>query len=148
MKPMARGSCKYSISLNRTDFGLDFCTPMAYQISMTDRLTVVETPAYLSKAERIMSESECAAVLDTISRDPMAGVIVKSSGGLRKMRFGLEGRGKRGGGRVVYWFHSSSYPAVLLWAFAKNEASDMSASQLKRVKAVADALLEEFGAKT
>jgi hypothetical protein len=114
---------------------------------MTDRLTVVETPAYLSKAERIMSEVERAAVLDTISRNPLTGVLIKGSGGLRKMRFGLEGRGKRGGGRVVYWFHSFRYPAVLLWAFAKNEASDMSASQRERVKAVADTLLAEFGAR-
>ena len=121
---------------------------MAYQTRMTERLTVVETPAYLSKAERIMSEVERAAVVDSISRDPLTGVLIKGSGGLRKMRIGLEGRGKRGGGRVVYWFHSHSYPAVLLWAFAKNEASDMSASQQKRVKVVADALLEEFGVKT
>ena len=113
---------------------------------MTARLAVVETPAYLSKAEQLMSEAERAAVVDTISHEPLTGVLIKGSGGLRKMRFGLEGRGKRGGGRVIYWFHSPSYPAVLLWAFAKNEASNLSTSQLKRVKEVANALLEDFGA--
>ena len=55
------------------------------------------------------------------------------------------GRGKRGGGRVMYWFHSDGYPAVLLWAFAKSEASDLTQEQRRRLMAVADALLKDFG---
>ena len=113
---------------------------------MIGRITVVETAAYLSKAKRIMSDVELSEVVDTLSLDPLGGVLVKNSGGLRKMRVGLEGRGKRGGGRVMYWFHSREYPVVLLWAFAKNEASDLNASQLRQVKAAADTLLAEFGA--
>lgn len=56
-----------------------------------------------------------------------------------------QARGKRGGGRVIYWFHSEGYPAVLLWAFAKNEAADLTNEQRNRLKAVANALLDDFG---
>ena len=45
----------------------------------------------------------------------------------------------------IYWFHSASYPAVLLWAFAKNEASDMSAAQLAQARKAADSLRGAFG---
>jgi hypothetical protein len=112
---------------------------------MTDRVTVVESGSYLSKAEKIMSASEREAVVDAISINPLAGVLIKGAGGLRKMRFGLEGRGKRGGSRVVYWFHSGRFPAVLLWAFAKNEAADLNPAQLARIARIADSLKAELG---
>ncbi|NJM30991.1 MAG: addiction module toxin RelE [Rhizobiales bacterium] len=86
---------------------------------MTVRIAVVETPAYLAKAEHIMGEEERWVVVDMVSLNPLGGVLIRGSGGLRKMRIALEGRGKRGGGRVIYWFHSPRFPAVLLWAFAK-----------------------------
>ena len=83
---------------------------------MANLLSVVETAAYLGKATRMMSETERAAVVDMIASAPRAGVLVSGTGGLRKLRIPLQGRGKRGGGRVIYWFHSEGYPAVLLWA--------------------------------
>lgn len=70
---------------------------------MTTRMAVVETPLYLAKAER-------DHVVDIISENPEAGVVIKGTGGLRKMRIALQGRGKRGGGRVIYWYHSTSSP--------------------------------------
>ncbi len=76
---------------------------------------VVETESYLSKAEKIMTRFELDAVIDTIAASPISGDIIKGTGGLRKMRIPLQERGKRGGGRVIYWFHNEGYPAVLMW---------------------------------
>lgn len=118
---------------------------MAYISNMTARVAVAETPAYLAKAERIMDEAERWAVVDTVSLDPLGGVLIPGSGGLRKMRVALHGRGKRGGGRVIYWFHSPGFPAVLLWAFAKNEAADLSPAQKAQVKRIAERLIDDFG---
>lgn len=114
---------------------------------MAKLLSVVETPAYLSKATRMMSEAERAAIVDMIAETPRLGVLVRGTGGLRKMRIPLQGRGKRGGGRVIYWFYTEEYPAVLLWAFAKNEASDLTHEQRSRLMTVADALLNDFGGR-
>jgi hypothetical protein len=75
----------------------------------------------------------------------MSGVLIKGSGGLRKLRVALQGRGKRGGGRVIYWYHSGKFPVVLLWAFAKNEASDLTPAQLKLARAQAETLIDDFG---
>jgi hypothetical protein len=112
---------------------------------MAKLLTVVETPTYLSRAAKLMSEAERNAVIDMIAASPNIGVLVRGTGGLRKMRVPLEGRGKRGGGRVIYWFHSEDYPAVLLWAFAKNQAADLTSAQRARVRSVAEALVKDFG---
>ncbi len=114
---------------------------------MSDLTTVVETSVFLAKASRIMSDAERAQIVEAVAVRPDSGVIVKGSKGLRKMRVALAGRGKSGGGRIIYWYHSPGYPAVLLWVFAKNEADNLTAAQLKRLVGEADGLIEDFGGK-
>lgn len=94
-----------------------------------------------------MSEAERVGIVDTVASRPDAGAIIQGSKGLRKLRIGLAGRGKRGGGRIIYWYHSPGFPAVLLWVFAKNEADDLTALQRKRLVNEADRLVEDFGGK-
>ncbi len=93
----------------------------------------------------MLSENERAAVVDRIAAAPSLGVVIRGTGGLRKMRIPLMDRGKRGGGRIIYWFHSDGFPAVLLWVFAKNEAADLTSEQRNRLAAAANALLTDFG---
>ena len=69
-------------------------------------VAAVETDSYLSKARKIMSEAEMETVVSMISASPMAGDVIQGTGGLRKLRIPLQGRGKRGGGRVVYWHYN------------------------------------------
>jgi len=112
---------------------------------MTSLVTVVESPLYLGRAERLMSEAEREQVIDVVAADPTGGMLIKGMSGLRKMRIPLQGRGKRGGGRIVYWFHSTDYPAVLMLLFAKNEAADLSAEQRKRLVALGARLAGQLG---
>jgi hypothetical protein len=107
--------------------------------------SVVEAHSYLIDALRLLSEEERAGVVDALANSPSQGVLIKGTGGLRKMRIGFSGRGKRGGGRVVYWFHSENFPVVLLAMFAKNETSDLTETERKALRVVADQLLEDFG---
>jgi hypothetical protein len=65
--------------------------------------------------------------------------------GVRKMRIPLQGRGKRGGGRVIYWFHSSDYPAVLMFVFAKNDAADLTADERRRMVSLSEMLIGQLG---
>lgn len=116
-------------------------------MNMTTMQTVAATDIYLAQAKRLMTEAEQDAVTSTIALNPTGGVVVKGTGGLRKMRIPLAGRGKRGGGRVVYWFHSPDVPIMLLLVFAKNEADDMSSGQRKHLMTLADTLLLSFGVK-
>jgi hypothetical protein len=46
---------------------------------------------------------------------------------------------------VIYWYHSECFPVVLLWVFAKNEASDLTAEQRKQLARQAERLVEDFG---
>jgi hypothetical protein len=108
-------------------------------------VSVVETNVYLARATRLMSEGEREAVIDQVAANPTAGDLIPGSGGLRKMRIPLEGRGKRGGGRVVYWFHTERKPVVLLFVFAKNEASDLTPDQTRMLAKAISGMADEFG---
>ena len=92
-----------------------------------------------------MTAEEMVAVVMMVSANPTGGDVIQSSRGLRKMRIPLQGRGKRGGGRVIYWYYSDGYPAVLMWAYAKNEAKDITAEQLKYFVKQAEDFKEQFG---
>jgi hypothetical protein len=91
--------------------------------------TVVETPAYLGDAERLLSREERDAIVDSVAEDPLCGVVIPGTGGVRKFRVGVEGRGKRGGARVIYLFGGEDVPVFLLTIFAKNEKADLSAAE-------------------
>jgi hypothetical protein len=75
---------------------------------------------------------------------PQAGVLIEGTGGVRKLRWAREGMGKRGGVRVIYYFHSERMPLYLLTVFGKNARTDLSLAERlalsKLVKRLAGAL--------
>ena len=65
---------------------------------------------------------------------PQAGDVIPGSGGVRKLRWKIEGRGKRGGLRVIYYLRSHEGHIWMLTLYAKNVAQNISAGVLKRIK--------------
>ena len=89
-------------------------------------VTVVETPEFIARAKRLMAEEDREELIGHLARNPTAGDLVPGAGGIRKIRWRLSGRGKRGGARIIYFFHSANVPLFVLTAFAKNERADLS----------------------
>jgi putative component of toxin-antitoxin plasmid stabilization module len=94
----------------------------------------VETHEFLSVTKKLMDDAERAELVLHLAYNPTAGDVVPGSGGVRKLRWGLEGRGKRGGARVIYFYHDMEMPLLLLKAYAKNEQEDLSQIQLKKMQ--------------
>jgi len=103
----------------------------------TRLITVVETTMFLRQADKIWSDEERAALVDHMARNPEAGDVIPGTGGVRKMRWGRAGSGKRGGARVIYFYHDMDRPLYLLLAYAKAQASDLNADEKKIVTAIA-----------
>src|SRR5664279_6376160 len=105
---------------------------------------VVETPHYLADAERLFTTEERAAIVDRVAIDPRCGVVVPGSGGIRKLRFGFGGRGKRGGARVIYLFGGDDVPVFLLAVFAKNDKADLTPAERRALGKHVAAMLADY----
>lgn len=112
---------------------------------MVDRwLTVVETRSYQARAAKLLTRDERDRVVEMIARDPTCGVVMKEMGGIRKVRVAIGERGKSGGLRVVYYYHSDIMPAFLLALFAKNERDNLSKSERNILAALVGELVKHF----
>lgn len=89
-------------------------------------ITVVETPEFLAATRKLMSDDERTVLIDYLAANPTAGDLIKGTGGVRKLRWALAGRGKSGGSRVIYFHHDADMPLFALTAFAKNQQADLS----------------------
>ncbi len=67
--------------------------------------TVVETPVFMRRAAKLLSEAEHAALIVCLATHPEAGDEIVGTGGVRKIRFAARSKGKSGGVRVIYYFH-------------------------------------------
>jgi hypothetical protein len=107
-------------------------------------VSVVETPEFLAATQRIMDEKERGALVDYLARNPLAGALIPGTGGVRKLRWALEGRGKRGGARVVYYYHSDAAPIFALTAYAKNDRADLSQADRNDFRRLTALLVEHY----
>jgi hypothetical protein len=64
------------------------------------------------------------------------GVIIQGSGGLRKIRWAISGRGKRGGVRTIYYWAVKKDQILLLLMYAKNEQDNLTQDQLKVLRGI------------
>ena len=75
--------------------------------------------------------------------DPKLGDVIQGTGGARKMRIQLEGRGKSGGGRVIYLDVFEKEKLYLLFAYPKSVQDNLSSDQKRAIKAIVDAIKKE-----
>lgn len=110
-------------------------------------MTVVETARFLKDVKSMMSDSEREELVAFLAANPAAGEIIPETGGVRKVRWALAGRGKRGGARVIYYFHNQRLPVFLLAAYGKNEKANLSMAERNAMKRLIPALVTGYPAK-
>jgi hypothetical protein len=111
-------------------------------------ITVAEMPEYIRRAAKLLSQSERNDVIDYVAATPKAGDLIQGTGGVRKLRWARSGRGKSGGVRVIYYFHSEALPLYLLTVFGKGEKADLSQAErneLAKLVQVIKGLAKESG---
>jgi hypothetical protein len=99
------------------------------------------------RADELLTEAEQDAIVDLIAYSPTSGDLIPGSGGLRKLRVGRSGSGKRGGARVIYYFYNEDVPLLLMAIYAKNEKADLSERDTKESMRYAKEFLAQWRRK-
>ena len=94
----------------------------------------VETKLFTRLVQEYLSDDEYAQLQQSLIANPETGAVIPASGGVRKMRWGVAGCGKRGGLRVIYFLRTRQGQIWMLTLYAKNVAENISTHVLKRIK--------------
>jgi mRNA-degrading endonuclease RelE of RelBE toxin-antitoxin system len=103
---------------------------------------LIETPTFTRQIRELLADDDYREFQSRLAANPELGALIKGSGGIRKIRVGLSGRGKRGGARVIYYWAVRKNLILLLFAYPKNVTTDLSATQVSQL---AKTVKEEFG---
>ena len=101
-------------------------------------MVFVELPIFVRCAQDMFSDDDLRELQVTLLKNPAAGDLILGGRGRRKLRVPLPGRGKRGGARVIYYHWVSHDQCLLVFAYAKNVAADLTKDQLRRLADVID----------
>jgi hypothetical protein len=114
---------------------------------MSDLNTVVELPSFLNEVGSTISSTERDKLINYLARFPGDGAEIPRTGGLRKLRWISQNKGKRGGLRVIYFFYNSSAPVFLLTVYKKGEQENISPEEEKILSNLALGLKKSFKSK-
>lgn len=81
-----------------------------------------------------LSDDDYRLLQEALLRRPAQGDLIEGTGGIRKLRWRDAGSGKRGGLRVIYYWHPQREIVLLLFLYRKSEQKDLTADQ-KRILA-------------
>lgn len=102
----------------------------------------IETAAFTKRVLEFLSDEDYAELQWFLVNHPEAGAVIVGGGGIRKLRWAIGGRGKRGGARVIYYWANKREQIFMLDIYAKNEKADLTADELKGLAQLVEARLQ------
>jgi hypothetical protein len=102
----------------------------------------IELNAFVAFRERVWSSEEFAELQEFLQLAPAAGALIPGSGGLRKVRWLAQQRGKRGGARVIYYWDPGTDCIYLLYGYTKSNRDDLTRRQLRILRILLRGLMD------
>lgn len=110
--------------------------------------TITELHTFTKKAEKLLGEAARAQLFTYLAQRPEAGALIEGTGGVRKLRWAREGKGKSGGVRVIYYFHSETLPLLMIDMYAKNEKENISKADKNTLATLVAEYVKSFRRKS
>jgi hypothetical protein len=97
-------------------------------------MEIVETSVFTRQIRRLLKDDEYKELQGQLAVDPLAGALIRGSGGLRKLRWAVEGRGKSGGIRVIYYYVAPDDRIFMLVAYGKAAKEDLTDKEVAALR--------------
>ena len=104
-------------------------------------MVILETPTFSWQIDGLMDANSYRELQNELISRPDVGKLIQGSGGLRKIRWRANSRGKRGGSRIIYYWAVSEEQIYMLLAYGKNRSADLTQQQIAMLK---DIVEQEF----
>jgi hypothetical protein len=98
----------------------------------------IETSIFTHQVQALLTDDEYSQLQITLATHPTIGAIIPSSGGLRKIRWSMSGRGKRGGVRAIYYWVVVENQILMLFMYSKSEKDDLTPQQLRVLREIVE----------
>jgi len=99
-------------------------------------MQIVETPIFTRRVTELLSDEEYRALQAVLLARPDVGRVIVGTGGARKVRWAVEGRGKSGGVRAIYYWANARGIILMLMVYPKNEQDALTDAQRKALRAI------------
>jgi len=93
-------------------------------------MRIVETRIFTKTLRGLLDEEVYRALQLALVLRPEQGALIPGAGGLRKVRWGIEGKGKRGGVRIIYFWDPKQAVLYMLLVYGKTVQDDLTPTQL------------------
>jgi mRNA-degrading endonuclease RelE of RelBE toxin-antitoxin system len=107
-------------------------------------MVFVEFSAFYKRRQEYLDDEAFREMQNAILQNPELGQSIPGTGGLRKLRWAAQGKGKRGGIRVIYYYFAAKRMVLLLLVYSKNVQDDLSPEQKKMLR---ELVARELGGK-
>jgi hypothetical protein len=101
-------------------------------------VVIVEMRGFTARICDLVSDDDYRRFQLQLVQNPEAGRLIPGTGGLRKLRCAAAGRGKRGGARVIYFWHAKSQHLLMLFVYPKNEQADLTPIQRRALRKIVE----------
>jgi len=107
--------------------------------------SIIELPEYLKQSGKLLRGKERQSIIDYLAAHPSAGDIMQGTGGIRKLRWSAQSKGRSGGVRIIYYHHNESISLFLLTMFSKGEKTNLAKAERNDLAKLTSLLVKNYG---
>jgi len=99
-------------------------------------MIIIETSIFSRLIQEIMSDEDYRSLQEALITKPDSGDVIRGSGGLRKVRWKVEGKGKSGGVRIIYYWVAADDQIRMVYAYRKSKQENLTPEQLATLRQI------------
>ncbi|MBC8236881.1 MAG: type II toxin-antitoxin system RelE/ParE family toxin [Helicobacteraceae bacterium] len=97
-------------------------------------MEIIETKIFTQRICELLTDEQYTELQNHLAENPNSGDVIKGSGGLRKLRWKLQGTGKSGGIRNIYYHYEDKHQIFMIYVYQKSKQTDLTPNQIQLLR--------------